>query len=79
VNTELAPTSVRVEIEGPRSLIEQIREEDMEVRVNVDGLEPGSYRLSPEPAFLREEFSVLEVLSIAPDQIRVRVLPPEQQ
>jgi YbbR domain-containing protein len=79
VKTELAPTSVRVEIEGPRSLIEQIREEDMEVRVNVEGLEAGLHRLSPEPAFLREELSVIAVLSIVPEQIRVRVLPPEQQ
>ena len=79
VNTRLTPTTVRVEIEGPRSLVEQVREEDMEARVSVEGLEAGTHRLSPEPTFLRAEHSAIETISVEPGEIRVRVLPPEQQ
>jgi YbbR domain-containing protein len=78
VKTSLTPTTVRVEIEGPRSLVEQIQEEDMEARVRVEDLEAGTHRLSPEPTFLREEHPGIEVISVEPEQIRVRILPPEQ-
>jgi YbbR domain-containing protein len=78
VKTSLTPTTVRVEVEGPRSLVEQIQEEDMEARVRVEDLEVGTHHLSPEPTFLREEYSVIEVISVEPGEIRVRILPPEQ-
>jgi YbbR domain-containing protein len=78
VKTSLTPTTVRVEIEGPKSLVEQIQEEDMEARIRVEDLEAGTHRLSPEPTFLREEHSVIEVISVEPVEIRVRILPPEQ-
>jgi hypothetical protein len=58
--------------------VEQIQEEDMEARVRVEDLEAGTHRLSPEPTFLREKHSVIEVISVEPEQIRVRILPPEQ-
>jgi YbbR domain-containing protein len=79
VETRLTPSVVRVEIEGPRSLVEQVRVEDMEARVRVADLGPGNHRLPPEVEFLREELSVIVVLSAEPSQIRVRVLPPEQE
>jgi YbbR domain-containing protein len=79
VSTRLTPTTVRVEVEGPRSLIEQIQEEDMEARVRVEGLDAGTHRLPPEPTFLRQEHSAIEVISVEPAEIRVRILPPEQE
>jgi YbbR domain-containing protein len=79
VTTRITPTSVRVEVEGPRSLVEPLVEEDLELRVNVEGLEPGIHQLTPIPLFLREELAVIEALSFDPAQVRVRIIPPEQK
>jgi YbbR domain-containing protein len=79
VTTHITPTSVRVEVEGPRSLVEPLVEEDFELRVNVEGLEPGVHQLTPVLAFLREELAVIEALSYDPAQVRVRIIPPEQK
>jgi YbbR domain-containing protein len=79
VTTRIAPTSVRIEVEGPRSLVEPLVEEDLELRVNVEGLEPGIHQLTPITIFLREELAVIEALSYDPAQVRVRIIPPEQK
>jgi YbbR domain-containing protein len=78
VPVKLTPTTVRIEIEGPKSLVEQIRDEDMEARVGVEGLEAGTHRLTPQPTFLQEEHAGIEVISVEPAEVRVRVLPPGQ-
>jgi YbbR domain-containing protein len=78
VKTKLTPTTVIVEIEGPRSLVEQVRVEDIEALVNVENLDAGLHQLTPEAQFRRQELSVIEALSVEPNQVRVRVLPPEQ-
>jgi YbbR domain-containing protein len=78
VKTKLTPSSVQVEIEGPRSLVELVREEDMEARVSVESRQAGVHRLSPELKFHREELSAIEVLSFEPAEVQVRVLPAEQ-
>lgn len=79
VTTRISPASVRVEVEGPRSLVEPLVEDDLELRVMVEDLEPGVHQLTPTPVFLREELSVIEVLSYDPAQVRVRIMPPEQK
>jgi YbbR domain-containing protein len=78
-NTSITPDSVRIEVEGPRSLVEGLTGGDIELRVAVEDLEPGLYQLTPEAIFLREELSGITVLSLDPAQVRVRVRPKENK
>jgi YbbR domain-containing protein len=77
LNASLSPKSITVEIEGPRSVIEQAREEDLEAKLDLEGLEPGTHNLLPQLRFLREELSGIEILSVDPEE--VRVLVPESE
>jgi YbbR domain-containing protein len=77
LNASLSPKSITVEIEGPRSVIEQAREEDLEAELDLEGLEPGTHNLLPQLRFLREELSGIEILSVDPEE--VRVLVPESE
>ncbi len=78
VKTKLTPLAVRVRIEGPKSLIGIVSSEDLAARIDVDELEPGTHRLTPEISFSRPELSALAVVSIEPEQVRVQILPVEQ-
>ena len=78
VKTKLTPLAVRVRIEGPKSLIDIVTSEDLAARIDVEELEPGTHRLTPEISFSRPELSALTVVSIEPEQVQVQILPVEQ-
>jgi YbbR domain-containing protein len=69
----LSPASVRVVVSGPRSLVGQLRAEDLEGVINLEGLGPGDYQLAPEVRPRNAEGSPLEVLSLKPAKVRVRL------
>lgn len=66
------PSSVRVVISGARSVVAHLRSEDLEGIVSVEGLGPGEHQLTPEIR-LRKANSPIEVLSLKPAKVRVRL------
>jgi YbbR domain-containing protein len=79
VMTVLTPPTVRVRVEGPKSLIEIFTVEDLVARINVEELEPGTHRLTPEIGFSRAELSAITVVDVEPEQVRVQIVPEEQR
>ena len=78
VKTKLTPPAVRVRVEGPKSLVEVMTAEDVEARIEVEGLEPGAHRLAPAISFRRPELSVVAVVSVEPERVHVQILPAER-
>jgi YbbR domain-containing protein len=69
----LAPGSVKVRIEGPKSLVEGLRAEDLEARVHIEDLAPGRHSVAPAVVITAAEATGIAILSIEPKQIRVHV------
>ncbi|MFQ5790007.1 MAG: YbbR-like domain-containing protein [Acidobacteriota bacterium] len=74
VKAKLSPSAVKVQVEGPRSLVEQLQPGDLEGQVTVGGLSPGVHRLRPQVWFRRPGFSVVAIVSTEPEEVRVRIL-----
>lgn len=79
VKTRIRPASLKVLVEGPRSVMESVRVEDMSVWVEVGHLEPGNHRVTPKIRFSRRDLDSLEVLSVDPKEVQVRVYPGEAE
>ncbi len=74
VSASLEPKSVRVVVEGPRSMIEQLRAEDLEVEVRLDGLGPGRHKVVPIVHVIRpDELAAVHIVSVTPDEFAVQV------
>ena len=74
VSASLEPKSVRVVVEGPRSMIEQLRAEDLEVEVRLDGLGPGRHKVVPIVHVIRpDELAAVHIVSVTPDELAVQV------
>ena len=74
VSASLEPKSVRVVVEGPRSMIEQLRAEDLEVEVRLDGLGPGRHKVVPIVHVVRpDELAAVHIVSVTPDELAVQV------
>ncbi len=69
----LTPSAVRVRVEGPKSLIEQLRAEDLLAQVQLSDLAPGRHSVAPALVISSPEASAIQVLAIEPPQIRVLV------
>jgi YbbR domain-containing protein len=69
----LAPGAVRVRLEGPKSLVEGLRAEDLSARVEIASLSPGRHLVAPTVAISSPEASAITVLSVEPREIRVLV------
>jgi YbbR domain-containing protein len=69
----LSPTTVRVVVEGPKSLVALLSAEDIDVGVLLDGLAAGRHSVAPEVKLPGDESSDLHVISVKPEQIVVRV------
>lgn len=69
----LVPGSVRVRIEGPKSLVEGLRAEDLEAQVRIESLPPGRHSIAPVVVISPPEATSIQVLSIEPREIRVHV------
>jgi YbbR domain-containing protein len=69
----LAPSAIKVRIEGPKSLVDELRAEDLLAHVRLDGLAPGRHSIAPTVVISSPEGSAIQVLSIEPQQIRVQI------
>ena len=69
----LTPAAVKVRLEGPKSLVEQLRAEDLLAQVPLSDLAPGRHSVAPTIVISAPEASAVQILSIEPPQIRVLV------
>ncbi len=74
VDADIDPKTVRVLIEGPKSLVEQLRPEDLEAEVRLHGVAAGSHRVVPVVRVLRpEELATILIISVKPKDIKVDI------
>lgn len=74
VSASLEPKSVRVVVEGPRSVIEQLGAEDLEIEVRLDGLGAGRHKVMPIVHVIRpDELAAVHIVSVTPDELTVQV------
>ncbi|MEE9180513.1 MAG: hypothetical protein V3U22_06420, partial [Vicinamibacteria bacterium] len=72
----LTPASLRVVIAGPRSVVEKLRIEHLEARVNVAGLDPGNHRLAPQIEVRLLNGPDIEIVSVVPEEVGVHLSKP---
>jgi YbbR domain-containing protein len=70
---KLTPLTIKVRVEGPKSLVEQLRAEDLRAHVPLQDLAPGRHSVAPTIALPSPEPSAIEILSIEPKEIRVQI------
>ncbi len=74
VDAELDPETVRVLVEGPKSLVEQLRAEDLEAEIRLDGVPAGSHRVVPVVRVLDPaRRAPIHIISVKPEAIEVDV------
>jgi YbbR domain-containing protein len=69
----LTPDTVSVRVEGPRSVVEGLRAEDLLARVELNELGPGSHAVAPTIIISTPEASAIEVIWIDPEQVKVQI------
>lgn len=67
------PGTVKVRLEGPKSLVERLRAEDVLAQVRLQDLAPGRHSLAPTVVLSTPEADAIQILSIEPQEIRVHV------
>jgi YbbR domain-containing protein len=72
----LTPASLTIVIAGPRSVVERLRPEHLQARVNVDGLDPGDHRLAPHIEVRLPDGVDIEIISVVPEEVRARLSKP---
>jgi len=70
---KFTPGAVKVRLEGPKSLVEELRAEDILAQVPLSDLEPGRHSVAPTIVISSREASAIQVLSIEPRRIRVQI------
>jgi len=74
IDADVDPKTVRVVVEGPKSLVEQLRAEDLAAEVHLDGVAAGSHRVFPVVRVLRlKELSAIRIISVKPEGIEVDI------
>jgi YbbR domain-containing protein len=68
----LGPETLRVSVEGPRSVVTLLNAEDVDAVVGVEDLAPGRHEVTPNLKLRTDEPSV-RVLSVKPERIAIRV------
>ncbi len=69
----LAPGAVTVRVEGPKSLVEHLRAEDLVALVPLSGLGPGRHAVAPNILISTPEADAIQVISIEPADIEVQI------
>ncbi len=72
----IAPRTVSAIVNGPVVLVEPLSAADIQVSVDLDGLEPGVYDLAPSIAINQSELSEANV-SLSPSVLNVEITSPE--
>ncbi len=71
VRSRLRPTSIRVTVEGPRTVVEQLEPEDLYASVRLHGLPPGTHQIVPVVQVLGKP--QISIVSVTPPEIEARV------
>jgi YbbR domain-containing protein len=69
----LTPATVRVRLEGPRSLVARLRPEDLWAHVQISDLPPGRHSVAAAVVISSPDASAIQILSIEPPEIRVQI------
>ncbi len=69
----LIPDTVRVEVEGPKSVVEGLRAEDLLAQVELKELGPGPHAVVPSIVISAPDASAIQVISIEPEEVRVQI------
>jgi YbbR domain-containing protein len=69
----ITPDRLTVRIEGPKSLVEPLRAEDLLAQVPLSGLAPGRHSLAPTIVFSSRDARPIQVLATEPERVRVLV------
>jgi YbbR domain-containing protein len=69
----VTPQTVRVQLEGPRSVVEGLRPEDLVAQVDLKPLDPGRHRVAPTILISAPDASAVDVISIEPEEVEVRI------
>jgi YbbR domain-containing protein len=69
----LAPDAVTVRVEGPRSLVEGLRPEDLSAQVRLARLGPGRHEVAPDIVISTPDADEIHVISISPPEIAVQI------
>jgi len=69
----LTPGTVRVRLEGPKSLVDQLRAEDLLAQVELSELAPGRHSVTPAIVISSPDAGAFQVLSIEPQRIQVQI------
>lgn len=74
VSAAISPDSVRILVEGPRSVVSELQSESFSAEVRIDGLARGEHRLVPIVRVPEGAgFAALHIVSVSPEEIDVRV------
>lgn len=70
----LQTSTLQVIVEGPKSLIEPLTEEDLGAVVRLDGLAPGEHSVVPIIQLQRRDaLAAIRIVSVSPEEVRVRI------
>jgi YbbR domain-containing protein len=69
----LVPATVSVRVEGPRSVVEGLRSEDLVAQVELNALGPGRHAVAPSIIISSPEANAIDVISIEPEEVEVRI------
>lgn len=74
VNATVSPKTIKVLVEGPKSLVEQLSADGLEAEVHWEGLSAGSHRVVPLVQVIdQEEPATFHFISLDPEAIQVEL------
>lgn len=69
----LSPSRVRVVLDGPKSVLSVLTEDEIEAAVDLEGLSPGRHSIAPAVAISSPEAAQISVVAVKPDEVVVRI------
>jgi YbbR domain-containing protein len=69
----LSPNTVQVRLEGPKSVVETLRADDLLAQVELKNLGRGRHVVTPSIVISAPEADAIEVLSIEPEEVKVHI------
>lgn len=73
VQARLSAKTVRVVVEGPKSLVEPLAASDLVVELPLTGLPSGRHQITPAPRWVSPELSAVEFIGVRPETIEARI------
>lgn len=74
VDAAMDPKTLRVVVEGPKSLVEQLSANELEAEVLLEGLSSGRHRVVPIVRLIgRDELTELRIISTQPADIQIEI------